>query len=100
VLQGGTDLTSRTKLLIAGAVLVAIMIALMFWPTRERRASEPPPVDPGGRVGGEHGFPLPPLDLQVPPSPRAARVKAVRATAGRERVSVSATDASDHGEQQ
>jgi hypothetical protein len=27
-----------------------------------------------GRVGGSAGFPVPPLDLEVPPSPRAERV--------------------------
>jgi len=33
---------------------------------------------PEGRVGGKDGFPTPPLDLQVPPSPRAKRMIADR----------------------
>jgi NADH-quinone oxidoreductase subunit H len=100
LLQGQADLTTRTKLLIAAAVLVAVMVILMFWPTRTRESHEPPPLDPAGRVGGADGFPLPPLDLQVPPSPRAARVRAVRATAGRRPVSVSAAEPSDNPERQ
>jgi NADH-quinone oxidoreductase subunit H len=60
-----TDTTTRyTYLGIGFAVLV---VALMFWPERQARqeaAVELVPVEEGG-------FPVPPLDLVVPPTPRS-----------------------------
>jgi NADH-quinone oxidoreductase subunit H len=76
----GSDLSQRARLLwIAGPVLAALVI-WMLWPTRER-AVEPvgtAGLDPKGRIGGDKGFPVPPLDLEVPPSPRAERVLVAR----------------------
>jgi len=66
------------RMLIAGGVILGIVLVWMFWPAPKPPEVEVEPVDPDGRVGGEDGFPLPPLDLQVPPSPRATRMIARR----------------------
>jgi hypothetical protein len=54
----------------------------MVWPSRAN-TDEHPGIRglsaKRGRVGGETGFPVPPLDLEVPPSPRAERVLVSRA---------------------
>jgi NADH-quinone oxidoreductase subunit H len=84
-----TNLSSvRRPLLIVGGLIVLAVLVWSFWPSREEpEASIISEVDADGRVGGAEGFPLPPLDLQVPPSPRAKRV-----TAEREPVTVSTSE--------
>ncbi|GAA4917646.1 NADH-quinone oxidoreductase subunit H [Stackebrandtia albiflava] len=66
--------------MIGGAFLLVLLV-IWFWPGRKKyeQATEPDT--------GLGGFPVPPLDLQVPPSPRVKRL-----TAEREPVSVSAGD--------
>ena len=73
---GRLDTSARTKALIIAAMGVVLLATLMFWPSRKREvpSEEAAPIGPGGRVGGADGFPLPPLDLEVPPSPRAKRM--------------------------
>jgi NADH-quinone oxidoreductase subunit H len=73
---GRLDVAGRTKAFIVVAFGVVLLATLMLWPSRKREvpSEEAAPIDPGGRVGGAEGFPLPPLDLEVPPSPRAKRV--------------------------
>jgi NADH-quinone oxidoreductase subunit H len=66
----GSGPPTRRSLLIAGGVLVVAAIVWLLLPSRDR-AAEAPPADAGG-------FPIPPLDLQVPPSPRTKRVTAER----------------------
>ena len=68
---------------IIGGVLVVVLLIALLWPGRKR---SPPAVaarsrSPRGRPGS---FPLPPMDLQVPPSPRA-RARGRRAGAGQRR---------------
>ncbi|MGE5828890.1 MAG: NADH-quinone oxidoreductase subunit NuoH [Micromonosporaceae bacterium] len=65
---------------IGGIGLVALLIIAM-WPSPK---PAPGPAKPPreGRVGGADGFPLPPADLEVPPSPRAKRLTAERVGAG------------------
>ncbi|HTI23064.1 MAG TPA: NADH-quinone oxidoreductase subunit NuoH [Kutzneria sp.] len=72
---------ARTGVIVGIAALVVLVLVLV-WLQRGRRAplAEQSPVDPGGRVGGDKGFPLPPLNLEVPPSPRAKRVIVERET--------------------
>jgi NADH-quinone oxidoreductase subunit H len=67
---------------IVGVVALVLLILVLVGLQRARRAplADVTPVDPGGRVGGEQGFPLPPLNLEVPPSPRAKRVIVERET--------------------
>jgi len=65
-----TDLTTAQRVVIVGGAALVALLVVMLWPTRrrpvpsaaERLASRP-----------EGSFPVPPLDLEVPPSPRAVR---------------------------
>jgi NADH-quinone oxidoreductase subunit H len=84
----GSDLPSRNRFLIVGGVIVGAAVIWVFWPTRQAPAAAPAEEEltEHGRVGAVDGFPLPPLDLQVPPSPRAKRL-----TAEREPVAASTT---------
>jgi NADH-quinone oxidoreductase subunit H len=70
---------SGTRLLYFGAILVLVLLVTLFWPTRklerERGVAEQLAARPTG------SFPVPPLDLTVPPSPRARRIVADRAPA-------------------
>ncbi len=75
----GRPWTAGAKIAVIASVLLVAVAVWMFWPAREReKTSGTDGVDPGGRVGGSDGFPLPPLDLQVPVSPRAKRLTAER----------------------
>jgi NADH-quinone oxidoreductase subunit H len=76
-----SDLTSRNRFLVVGGVIIGAALVWVFWPTREEPAGPTEAEEElagSGRVGGADGFPLPPLDLQVPPSPRAQRQLAER----------------------
>ncbi|WP_433082163.1 NADH-quinone oxidoreductase subunit NuoH [Dactylosporangium sp. CA-052675] len=82
VLQnGGISTGARTGVIIGIVVLVVLVLALVaLQRTRRGAGVELPTVHPGGRVGGANGFPLPPMNLEVPPSPRAKRVIVERET--------------------
>ncbi|GAA5177504.1 NADH-quinone oxidoreductase subunit NuoH [Rugosimonospora acidiphila] len=74
---------------IGGVVLVAI-IAVFLWP--EKRNQQPPTTEELEEqlaARPEGSFPVPPLDLQIPPSPRLARVSGQREPAA---VGTSGTD--------
>jgi NADH-quinone oxidoreductase subunit H len=67
------------KWLVIGGVVIVVLLIAMLWPSKrkprqlsleEQIASRPP-----------GSFPVPPMDLQVPPSPRARRAVAERAPA-------------------
>jgi NADH-quinone oxidoreductase subunit H len=68
--------TTRTLVIVGAgaAVLLVLLLLLSMWPQRqpEPNLEEQVAARPAG------SYPLPPLDLQVPPSPRLARVAAVR----------------------
>jgi NADH-quinone oxidoreductase subunit H len=66
----------RTKIIIGVAVVV--LLVLLLWPAAKKSGPTIAEVDPAGRIGGAEGFPLPPMDLVVPPSPRAVAVLAER----------------------
>jgi NADH-quinone oxidoreductase subunit H len=68
---GGT----RRWLIFGGIVLVVTVIA-MLWPSRRGRSDVPLAEQVAARPPGS--FPVPPLDLQVPPSPRTRRLVAER----------------------
>ncbi|MEJ3748317.1 NADH-quinone oxidoreductase subunit NuoH [Actinomycetes bacterium KLBMP 9797] len=61
--------------IIAGAILFALLVALL-WPAKK----EPPArsLEQLAKSRPPGSFPLPPMDLQVPPSPRARRAVAER----------------------
>jgi NADH-quinone oxidoreductase subunit H len=80
LMQNDRSLTFRTKAIVIVGGAVVLLGALQFWPSRKSAEPEVPPPHPGGRVGGTTGFPLPPMDLEVPPSPRAKRVIVERET--------------------
>jgi NADH-quinone oxidoreductase subunit H len=64
-------LTSTERYLIIGGFAVVLLLAVALWPVR----STPSAPSPAERVASrpEGSFPVPPLDLEVPPSPRAVR---------------------------
>ncbi|MFF5230541.1 NADH-quinone oxidoreductase subunit NuoH [Dactylosporangium sp. NPDC000521] len=69
--------SSTTKFVVSVAIIVAALAVGLVALSLSRRgvkAVEIPQAHPGGRVGGTKGFPLPPMNLEVPPSPRAKRV--------------------------
>jgi NADH-quinone oxidoreductase subunit H len=78
-LQGSTLPSSRIWLIIGG-ILVIILLGLVLWPS----AKKPVPEDATSRLAARPAgsFPVPPLDLQVPPSPRLNRVAGQREPAG------------------
>lgn len=71
--------------LIGGAGLVALL-CIMFWPTRVPYEE---PAEPDAGVGG---FPVPPMDLVIPPSPGVKEIEAERET-----VPVSSSEAGKEG---
>jgi NADH-quinone oxidoreductase subunit H len=62
-------------IVIIGVELASIVI-IAFWPTR--RPASAPPLEEQVAARPKGSFPLPPLDLTVPPSPRARRAVAER----------------------
>lgn len=65
--------------LVIGGVVVTVLLAALLWPSkksdRHRTVAEQVASRPKG------SFPVPPIDLQVPPSPRAKRIVAERLAA-------------------
>ncbi len=53
-----------TRIAFAGGAAIVVMALIFFWPSRK---PYDPPSEPDTGLGG---FPVPPLDLTVPPSPR------------------------------
>jgi NADH-quinone oxidoreductase subunit H len=87
------DLTTVQRVLWIGVPVLLALAVWMFWPARKQAEENPGTVGfdaKQGRVGGQEGFPVPPLDLEVPPSPRAERVLVGRtSTSDTERETVS-----------
>jgi NADH-quinone oxidoreductase subunit H len=71
--------TSSRYLIIGGAVVTVLLLALL-WPERKEPAA--PTAEEEARARPPGSFPLPPMDLQVPPSPRLKQVVAEREPAG------------------
>jgi NADH-quinone oxidoreductase subunit H len=71
--------TTQRYLIIGGAVLTVLLLALL-WP--ERKEPAVPSLEDQARSRPPGSFPLPPMDLQVPPSPRLKRLVAEREPAG------------------
>jgi NADH-quinone oxidoreductase subunit H len=70
------DVSDRNRWLIIAGVVVVVALLALLWPS-PRPPAVPAPAERTDfyRAGG---FPIPPLDLQVPPSPAARRVVAER----------------------
>jgi NADH-quinone oxidoreductase subunit H len=71
VLQGSSVTWSQRATIIGVALVVALAVVLL-WPGRKPRPK------PGELPPQEGGFPVPPMDLEVPPSPRLKRIEAQR----------------------
>ncbi|MDT0531823.1 NADH-quinone oxidoreductase subunit NuoH [Micromonospora sp. DSM 115977] len=70
------DWDSRSKLIAVGIPAGILLLATLLWPSRKQ---QPKPTVQEQVNDRPHGsFPLPPMDLQVPPSPRTRRVVAER----------------------
>ena len=70
------DWDSRGKLIAVGIPAGLLLLATLLWPSRK---TQPKPTVQEQVNSRPHGsFPLHPMDLQVPPSPRTRRVVAER----------------------
>ena len=74
VLQDERD--SAVRWGIIGGVLLVLLVLTLLWPDRKRKPAPPLQEQVDARPQGS--FPLPPMDLQVPPSPRLRREVAQR----------------------
>ena len=82
----GSDLSTKVKALIIVAVVILVSVPFLLAPQKK----EPTPA--GELPPQEGGFPVPPMDLVVPPSPRLRRITAEREPA------VVGTDGADSSE--
>jgi NADH-quinone oxidoreductase subunit H len=78
------DLTTTQSLYVAGGVVVALLLVVALWPVRREQPA--PNLEEELAARPEGSFPVPPLDLEVPPSPRAAREVAGKREAARDAV--------------
>src|SRR5690606_31269751 len=62
------ELPTTQRWVIVGGIGAVVLLAVLFWPQKRR----PAPLSAQDRLAArpEGSFPVPPLDLQVPPSPR------------------------------
>jgi NADH-quinone oxidoreductase subunit H len=83
LLQRDQELSTGQRTgVIVGIVALVVLVLVLVGMQRSRKGAleDVAKPHPGGRVGGDNGFPLPPLNLEVPPSPRAKRVIVERET--------------------
>jgi NADH-quinone oxidoreductase subunit H len=84
------ELSTGTRFLVIGGLLVVVLLIVMLWPAARKARQLSLEEQIAARPPGS--FPVPPIDLQVPPSPRARRAVAERAPAA---VGGGATDTPD-----
>ena len=72
----------RRTLLLSISALLVVLVAVSFLPERKRDRQPEQDAPPAGPRIDPEGFPAPPLDLAVPPTPRSLARPAVSATAG------------------
>ncbi|GAA3734963.1 NADH-quinone oxidoreductase subunit NuoH [Micromonospora maritima] len=70
------DWQTNDRLLATGIGAGVLLLATLFWPSKKKQPKPSPQEQADSRPYGS--FPLPPMDLQVPPSPRTKRVVAER----------------------
>jgi NADH-quinone oxidoreductase subunit H len=70
------DLPTGPRFAIIGVAVLVVLLLTLLWPSRKEPAVPSPEKQVRARPKGS--FPLPPMDLQVPPSPRLKRVVAER----------------------
>lgn len=71
-----SDLDAGQRRWIAGIGVVVVLLVMFLWPSRRKPAPMTAEEQAAARPRGS--YPIPPLDLQVPPSPRARRAVAER----------------------
>jgi NADH-quinone oxidoreductase subunit H len=74
-----SEFSKQTKWLSIGGIVIVVLLGAMLWPAsrKPRRLS----VEEQLAARPPGSFPVPPMDLQVPPSPRARRAVAERTPA-------------------
>ncbi len=75
----GEGSTTGTRALYIGGVIVTVLLVALLWPSSKGERVRTVQQQVAARPSGS--FPVPPIDLTVPPSPRARRVVAERAPA-------------------
>ncbi|HEX6967634.1 MAG TPA: NADH-quinone oxidoreductase subunit NuoH [Micromonosporaceae bacterium] len=71
-----SDWETRDRTLVIAGVVGVVLLATLLWPSRKPAPAPSLQEQVDARAPGS--FPVPPMDLQVPPSPRARRVIAER----------------------
>jgi NADH-quinone oxidoreductase subunit H len=72
-------MSGRDKWISIGVIVVVVLAVAMFWPASRKPRQLSLEEQLAARPPGS--FPVPPIDLQVPPSPRARRAVAERTPA-------------------
>ncbi|MEU8073242.1 MULTISPECIES: NADH-quinone oxidoreductase subunit NuoH [unclassified Micromonospora] len=70
------DWQTRDRLLVTAVGAGVLLLITLFWPSRKKEPK--PSLQEQADTRPYGSFPLPPMDLQVPPSPRTKRVLAER----------------------
>ncbi|MEV6631429.1 NADH-quinone oxidoreductase subunit NuoH [Actinoplanes sp. NPDC051470] len=70
------EFSSTTRWLVIGSVVILVLLVALFWPSAKKVRQLSIEEQLAARPPGS--FPVPPMDLQVPPSPRARRAVAER----------------------
>ncbi len=78
IARGGA-ISTETRLISTGVIAVLVLVIAWAWPSSEKPRQRSIEEELARRPPGS--FPVPPMDLQVPPSPRARRAVAERAPA-------------------
>jgi NADH-quinone oxidoreductase subunit H len=73
------ELSTRDRWLVIGATIIVVLLIAMLWPSAHKPRQLSIEEQLAARPPGS--FPVPPMDLQVPPSPHARRAVAERAPA-------------------
>ena len=75
-----SDLSTGQRLAVGAGIALVLLLAVLFWPQKRKPAPPDLATQLANRPPGS--FPVPPLDLQVPPTPRARREVAGKREAG------------------
>ncbi|MEU4694557.1 NADH-quinone oxidoreductase subunit NuoH [Actinoplanes sp. NPDC023714] len=73
------ELSSEVRWISTGAIALVVLLVAWGWPAPKK--PKPVPIEEQLAARPPGSFPVPPMDLQVPPSPRARRAVAERAPA-------------------
>ncbi|GAA2694803.1 MULTISPECIES: NADH-quinone oxidoreductase subunit NuoH [Actinoplanes] len=72
-------LSTEARWISTGVIALIVLVVAWKWPSSEK--PDPVPIEEQLAARPPGSFPVPPMDLQVPPSPRARRAVAERAPA-------------------